>query len=163
MLFVAISAALVAAAVALRHPPDSGAPSSRVQAAQADGNSVGAAHGVVARLDRRQAGVRVAAGRFLTAFLRYEVGDLSAPVRRALRAGATRPFADRLLSHPPRPPAAGRFPPRATLRRIDIAFVSPLATRAVVSGSALRDGLPEEFSFLLVRRRQTWLASGPGE
>jgi len=163
MLFVAVSAALVLAAIALRHPAESSHPSSVVRAPQLDRGSALPADDVVARLTRRHAEVRAAARRFLIAFLRYEVGDLSAPVRRALRGAATRPFAERLLRRPPRRPAAGRFPPRATLRRIDISFVSPRATRAVVSGAALRGGLSEEFSFVLARRGGIWLASGPGE
>jgi len=163
MLFVAVSAVLVAAAIALRSPPDSSPPSGVVRPPQVDGGPVGSARDVVAQLNKRHTEVKAAARRFLTAFLRYEVGDLSEPVRRALRGTATRRFADRLLRQPPRRPAAGQFPPRATLRRIHIAFISPLATRAVVSGAALRGGLSEEFSFVLARRGGTWLASGPGE
>lgn len=163
MLFVAVSAVLIATAIALRNPPDSNDSSGVVRAAQTDGNAVGSARDVVAQLDRREVEVEVAAHRFLTAFLRYEVGDLSPPVRRALRTSSTRRFADRLLSFPPRRSAAGRFPPRATLQRVDIAFLSPLATRAVVSGTARRGGLSEEFSFVLTRRGATWLTSGPGQ
>jgi hypothetical protein len=163
MLFVAVSALLVAAAIALRSPADSSPPTAAVRPARVDGDPVGPARAVVVELNRRHADVKAAAARFLPAFLRYEVGDLNAAVRRALRASATRPFADRLLRHPPRPASAGRFPPRARLRRIDIAFVSPQATSAVVSGSARRGDLPEEFSFVFVRRRGTWLAGGPGE
>jgi hypothetical protein len=196
VLFLVVSAVLVAAAVALRNPPASNDSTGMVRVAPATGNAVvapatgnavvapatgnavpptgdtvapatgnvvGSAGDVIAQLNRRKAEVRVAARRFLTAFLRYEVGDLSPPVRHALRTNATRGFADRLLSYPPRRPAAGRFPPRATLQRLDIAFVSPLATRAVVSGTAGRGGLSEEFSFVLAYRGTTWLASGPGE
>jgi Ni/Co efflux regulator RcnB len=163
MLFVAVSAALVAAAIALRQPDESSRPSGVVRAPRLDRGSTVPAGGVLAQLNRRRAEVRAAARRFLDAFLRYEVGDLSAPVRRRLRAAATRPFAKRLLRRPPRRPAAGRFPPRATLRRVDVSFVSPRATRAVVSGAALRGGLSEEFSFVLARRGGRWLASGPGE
>jgi len=163
MLFVAVSAALVAAAIALRHPAESSRPSGVVRAPQLDRGAAVPARDVVLRLNRRHAEVRAAARRFLTAFLRYEVGDVSAQVRRTIRGAATQPFARRLLRRPPRRPATGSFPPRATLRSVYISFVSPRATRAVASGSALRGGLSEEFSFVLARHGGKWLASGPGE
>lgn len=163
MLFVAVSVVLVATAIALRNPSDPTGTPTEAHTAPANSGAIGFAQDVVAQLDRRQAEAKVAARRFLTAFLRYEVGDLSVTVRRALRAASTRRFANQLLSHPPRRSAGGRFPPRATLQRIDVAFVSPLATRAVVSGSALRSGLPEELSFVLARHGTRWLVSGPGQ
>jgi len=182
VLFVLISALLVATAVAFRNPPEpidatgpTGAtgptdstgvvsvPPERGGVVQGGDNVAESARRIVGDIQRRQAAVRAAAHRFLTAFFRYEVGELSPVVRRALRSGATGRFARRLLDDPPRAPARDRFPPQARLRRVDVAFVSPAATRAVVSGTARRGGLAEEFSFVFVRRWGTWLASGPGE
>src|SRR6476646_5135579 len=50
---------------------------------------------------RLRAHVDRAARRFVPAFLRYEVGDIDAGVRRILRATATAEFAADLLAVPP--------------------------------------------------------------
>ncbi len=106
--------------------------------------------------------VRAAARRFLAAFLRYEVGEVSPGVKRTLRAAATPRFAAELLAGPPAPPAGG-VPPRAALGPVAVAFVSAIPPRAVISGAARRGGAPEQFSFVFECRRQGWLASAPGQ
>ena len=111
------------------------------------------------------AALRVALGgqarRFLTAFFRYEVGDVGPGVRRTLRADATPGFAAELLSSPPRRPA--RSVPAAVPGRLAIAVASVVPPRAVVSGSASRDSEAEQFSFIFTVADGTWLASGPAE
>ena len=107
--------------------------------------------------------VRRSARRFLSAFFRYEVGETASSVERALRASATPRFAAGLLTAAPRAPASGEFPPPASLGRIEVAFVSVLPPRAVVSGVARRRGGSERFSFLFEHRGRAWLADGAGE
>jgi hypothetical protein len=116
-----------------------------------------------ARAERLSAGLRRSARRFLAAFFRYEVGEGGRALDAALRARAIPAFARRLLAAPPRPPSPGGFPPPARLRRLRVSFVSAGGERALVTGSALRGGLAEQFSFLFERRRSLWLASGPGQ
>jgi hypothetical protein len=115
---------------------------------------------VTAKLARLRGQVERAAQRFLTPFLRYEVGESDARVRRELRGASTARFASQLLANPPRPPAAGRFPPRARLDSLDVIFASGGTSSAVVSGAALRDGQPENFSFLFQYVQAGWRASG---
>jgi hypothetical protein len=161
-LFLAVSALLVLASIAFSRGSDSigtGEPShSKSRAAGARGVE----QELIDQLEQEKVEVEVAAQRFLGAFLRYEVGDLTPTVRRTLRTTATPGFARRLFSFPTRP-AAGRFPPRAVLRRLDVEFVSPQTTLARVNGTAWRAGLPEEFAFLFTLRPVGWLASGPAE
>ncbi len=98
---------------------------------------------------------------FLTAFFRYEVGDVGPWVRRALRADATPGFATELLGSPPRRPV--RSVPAAVPGRLAIAVASAVPPRVVVSGSASRGSEAEQFSFLFEVVDGAWLASGPGE
>jgi hypothetical protein len=98
---------------------------------------------------------------FLRAFLRYEVGELDPGLRRRLRARATPAFARQLFSSPIRVPPQRTAPAR--LERLSITHLSRLPPRALVSGTALRAGKPEQFSFLFEAPRGTWLASGPAE
>jgi hypothetical protein len=98
---------------------------------------------------------------FLRAFLRYEVGELAPGLRRRLRATSAPAFARQLLSVPIR-----RAPPRiasARLERLSISHLSRQPPRALIFGTALRAGKPEQFSFLFEARRGTWLASGAAE
>jgi hypothetical protein len=105
--------------------------------------------------------LRHAARRFLSAFLKYEVGDLSQAARQALRANASAGFAAELLAQPPRDVHASS--PRAQISRLRIVVLSRVPGRALVSGSALRGRRPEQFSFLFEARRGAWRAVGPGE
>ena len=165
-LFLTASAAIVAAgllfALAAPAPP----PAPQAPAGQAVGASPPLAapspRVLAARTALLRGEVRAAARRFLAAFLRYEVGDLGPGVKAALRATATPAFAARLLARPPRAPAPGRFPPRARLGRVEVAFVSLVPPRAIAGGAAQRGGEPEQFSFLFELRGRAWLASGPG-
>jgi hypothetical protein len=166
-LFLAISTAIVAVGLlfALTAPD----PPSTTQAPA--GEAVGAAlrfaapspRLLAARSARLRSRLRAVARRFLSAFLRYEVGDLDPQVRATLRDAATPGFAARLLAAPPRPPAPGSFPPPARLRRIEVAFVALAPPRAILSGEALRSDAPAQFSFLFELRGGRWLASGAGQ
>jgi hypothetical protein len=111
---------------------------------------------------RLRSRVDQAARRFVPAFLRYEVGDIDAGVRRALRATATAEFAASLLAVPPRPPAGG-FPPRARLQRLVVKFSPSAAFNAFVEGTAVRGGAAENFSFEFEYGEGAWLASGVTE
>jgi hypothetical protein len=122
----------------------------------------GPARRAAARTQERAVDLRRSARRFLAAFLAYEVGELDRPVASTLRAGATAPFARRLLAMPPRAPA-GKFPPPARLRRLHISFVSAAADRALLSGEAFRGASSEQFSFLFELRQGRWLARAPGQ
>jgi hypothetical protein len=159
-LFIAVSAMLVLASVLFSRGSDSidTAPRSEQRA----GGASSSEQELIARLEQRQIEVEAASRRFLAAFLRYEIGDMPPPVRRALRMTTTPEFARRLFNFPVRP-AAGRFPPPAELRRLDVEFVSSTGTLALVSGTAWRAALPEEFAFLFALRPAGWLASGPAE
>lgn len=107
-----------------------------------------------------EARLRVVARDFLGAFLRYEVGDLDGWVRARLRATAWPEFAAELLATPPRRPPRGA--PGARLGDFEVMVVSALPPRVVISGSAERGGLPEEFSFVFEARNGEWRAAGTG-
>lgn len=111
---------------------------------------------------RLRAQVEQSARRFVPAFLRYEVGDIDAGVRRTLRATATAEFAADLLAVPPRPPAGG-FPPRARLQRLAVRISPNSAFHAFVEGTALRGGAPEAFSLEFEYGEGGWRASGVTE
>jgi hypothetical protein len=98
------------------------------------------------------------ARRFLSAFLRYEGGELSQPVSRALRAWATKDFASQLLVAPPRLHA--RLP-AARIDRLTIKEASWEPGIAVVGGVARRAERSEKFSFLFAKSGGRWLAGGP--
>lgn len=98
---------------------------------------------------------------FLRAFLRYEVGEVDAAVRRGLRESATEEFASQLLGAPPRVPAGV---PRAHLVVGEMEFV-PLdeaARRAQINGTLERAGRREAFSFTVEHFPGGWLVSGVG-
>jgi hypothetical protein len=118
---------------------------------------------LMVRLREERLEVADSARRFLAAFFHYEVGETGTAVQRALRATSTRGFYRRLLQQPVAAVAAGGFPARASLERMRISFVSSTASRALVTGTAKRASLPEEFSFVFSRGRAGWLASAPGE
>lgn len=129
-----------------------------------------AASGVPAsalRLERRaaraEAALRHAARPFLAAFLGYEAGRRGFALTAALRAGATRAFATRLLAAPPRPSSPAGYPGGARLGGLSVSFLSAAPDRALVRASAERGGLPEQLSFLFARRGGRWVASAPGQ
>jgi hypothetical protein len=161
-LFLSICALLVLASIAFSRGSDSIGTAEPPPSALETAGTRRSEQELIAQLERRQIEVEEAARRFLSAFLRYEVGDLTPTVRRTLRSTATPEFARRLFSFPARP-TIGRFPPRAVLRRLDVEFVSSEGTLARVNGTAWRAGLPEEFAFLFMLRRVGWLAIGPAE
>ncbi|HET8640101.1 MAG TPA: hypothetical protein VFL89_07655 [Solirubrobacterales bacterium] len=111
---------------------------------------------------RMRSQVDRAARRFVPAFLRYEVGDIDAAVRRTLRATATAEFAADLLAVPPRPPAAG-FPPRARLLRLAVRISPNAAFHAFVEGTALRGSAREALSLEFEYGEGGWRASGVTE
>ena len=111
---------------------------------------------------REEARLGAAGRRFVSAFLRFEVGDLSSQVRASLRASATSGFARELEAAPPRP-VGRRSPATARIERLDISFLSGSAGRALLSGVARRPDGPEEFSFLFARRGHRWQAVGAAE
>lgn len=123
------------------------------------------------QLDRRVAAetaqlhtqVELATRRFLPPFFRYEVGDIDAQVRRALRATATPAFAAALLATPPRPPPGRGFPPKARLQSLAVNFARGAAFHAFADGSALRGAVPERFSFEFEYGQGGWRASGVTE
>lgn len=159
VLFAAVSAMLVGAPVVFSRGSNSIGTEGAVHSEPV---ATGPEHELVARLEQEQGEVEAASRRFLTAFLRYEVGDQSPNVRATLHETATTEFARQLLGSPTRP-TVGRFPPQAVLHSLDVEFVSPEGTLALVRGTALRARLPEEFAFLFALRPSGWLASGPAE
>ena len=117
---------------------------------------------LMAALRQRRTEISSSARRFLAAFFHYEVGETGAAVRRGLWATSTRAFYRQLMRQPVAPVTAG-YPARASLERLRVSFVSSTASRALVSGTANRGGLPEEFSFVFTQAPAGWLASAPGE
>lgn len=161
VVFVLVSILLVASGIVFsRLGPSSEAETesaggpARVEAAEAGR--------VALETARLRARVDHAARRFVPAFLRYEVGEIDAGVRRTLRATATAEFAADLLAVPPRPPAGG-FPPRAHLQRLAVRLSPNAAFHAFVEGTALRGDVPEAFSLEFEYEEGLWLASGVTE
>ena len=159
-LFCVVCAVLLAAAIGFAGGGHSPAPARLpakpevVPAAPPPRSAAGGAAGLRATLGGE-------ARRFLSAFFRYEVGELGPGVRRTLRANATPGFAAELLSVPPRrPPSA---PAAALPGQLAIAVASLSPPRAVVSGTARRGSEAEDFSFVFEAVDGAWLASGPGE
>jgi len=151
-LFLALCAVLIAAAVALDSVNPTGVPE--------------APHFKSSPPQRQPSPVRSAltssARRFLLAFLRYEVGDLSPALTRSLRVSATHAFAAELLRTPPRPPRGprGAAPSLGPLAFATVSSEPPLVS---VSGTAHRPTGPEQLSFVFELRHGRWLASAPGE
>jgi hypothetical protein len=107
---------------------------------------------------REERNLRRDARRFLSAFLRYEGGEVRESVSGALRVWSTRDFASELLEAPPR--LHGRLPP-ARIDRLFIKEASWEPAIAVVGGVARRGQRSERFSFLFARSGGRWLAGGP--
>lgn len=165
VLFAAVSAAILASAFLFRAghqgPVGTGSTAEESSASYAF-TPRPSTTALLARLHEQRLEVEGSARRFLAAFFRYEVGETGAAVRRALSATSTHGFYRRLLQQPVAPVAAG-FPARASLERLKVSFVSSTASRALVTGTARRASLPEEFSFVFSRSPTGWLASAPGE
>jgi len=106
----------------------------------------------------QRATLRAARG-FLRAYLRFEVADHAAAVRRALRRTATGAFASDLLANPPR--TAGVRPHAG---RVDGLELADDATAADVSVSATIDRAGEvtPLTVRLAREDGRWLVSGLG-
>lgn len=105
--------------------------------------------------------LRGAARNFLTAFLRYEVGDLAPTVRRELHRNTAPGFLRELLARRAAPHPAASAPAR--IARLRITLLSSAPGRALLTGSARRAGHLEQFSFLFEAHRGLWRAVGPGE
>jgi hypothetical protein len=106
--------------------------------------------------------LRSRARRFINAFLSYEVDPRGTRQEAAIRATASRTFAERLLSDrstAPRQP--GR--PRAEVTSLSVDPLPGHPDLALVSGEAHRRAGPEPFAFLLADRGGRWLAVAPGE
>jgi hypothetical protein len=109
-----------------------------------------------------EAPVLATARRFTAGFVRYEVGQLPAAVRRAIGATATPSFASSLLSAPPSMPNGVRppSPPRVLL----IALANgPVAGQAAVAVELRADGGEvSTLTELLTRTGREWRISGLG-
>jgi hypothetical protein len=171
VVFVLVSILLVASGVVFSHLGSS--PEVEPEGAVATagvGTAGGATAGVavaetgrvVLEIARLRSRIEQVARRFVPAFLRYQVGNMDAGVRRVLRATATADFAADLLAVPPRPPAGG-FPPRAVLQRLAVKLSSNDAFHAFVEGVALRKGAREAFSIEFEYGEGVWRASGVTE
>jgi hypothetical protein len=161
VVFVLVSILLIASGVVFSHlgsrveaEPEGAGAGARIEVAD-----TGRAELEIARLRSR---IEQAASRFVPAFLRYQVGDIDAGVRRVLRATATADFTADLLAVPPRPPRGG-FPPPARLRGLAVRFSPDDAFHAFVEGTALRGGAPEVFSVEFEYAEGGWRASGVTE
>jgi hypothetical protein len=154
--FVLVSAGLIGLAVVLAPSGSAPAPPPRAAPATAaipGAELIAAVGGQKARLDR-------AATEFIGAFLRYEVGDLPAPVTRSLDRLSTAAFGHYLLGARPR--QLGR---RAAARilKVETAILDSAADRALVRGVARRADGPEELTFVFVLRGGRWLAARAAE
>lgn len=114
---------------------------------------------VEAETARLNAEVERSAERFLTAFLRYEVGDIDSDVRRELRATSTAELGAALLATPPHLPPGGGYPARARLQGLEVAFADG-AFSAFVDATAVRGEGPERLSFEFEFVEGEWLAGG---
>jgi hypothetical protein len=158
-LFVAVCVALIGFAVLLGRSPDPPGEPPKPSPPTAERTP---GSGALAHARREEARLRAAGRRFVSAFLRYEVGDLSRRDAASIRLGATAAFARELAAAPPRH-LDRTAPEAARIERIDISFLSGSARRALLSGVASRPDGPEEFSFLFALRSGRWLAIGAAE
>jgi hypothetical protein len=152
--FVLVSAGLIALALALAPsgPPPPPPPSTAT--APVPGADLIAAAG------RRKARLNRAAAAFIGAFLRYEVGDLSPSVARALGRMTTISFGRYLLGARPRQLGGREL---ARIVKVETAFLDPAVDRALVRGVARRADGPEEVSFVFVLCGGRWLAARAAE
>lgn len=154
--FVLVSAGLVALAVALA--PSAPSPASPPRAAPATAAVPGS--DLIAAAGRRKARLDQAATAFIGAFLRYEVGDLPAPVPRSIDRLTVASFGRYLLGARPRQLGERRA---ARVVKVETAFLRPTADRALVRGVARRPDGPEELSFVFVLRGGRWQAARAAE
>lgn len=159
-LFVLATVGLIAAALLLGRAAD-GDWSAPVPAPRAS-SLPASMPPALARVRREEAKLRAVAVRFLTAYLRYEVGESAPAIELGLRRSSSGAFARGLLAMPPRP-AGGSFPEPAELGVLDVVFLDASLRRAMLSGVAHRASGPEQFSFLLARRAPGWLVVGVGQ
>lgn len=158
-LFLAAVAVLIAVAVLLaRAPHPRGVPPARATPSPALAPSFALLDGA----RREEARLRAAGRRFVSAFLRFEVGDLSPQVTQRLRSSATAAFARDLEAAPARR-LARRPAEAARIERLEVSFLTASADRGLLSGFARRPDGPEEFSFLFALRGARWLALGAAE
>jgi len=154
--FVLVSAGLIGLAVALA--PSDPAPAPPPRAAPATAAVPGSE--LIAAAGRRKARLDRAATAFIDAFLRYEVGDLPASVVRSIDRLTIVSFGRYLLGARPRQLGDRRA---ARIVKVETAFLSPTADRALVRGVARRPDGPEELSFVFVLRGGRWLAARAAE
>ncbi len=154
--FVLLSAGLIALALALA-PSDPPTSPPRSESAPAPLAVPGS--DLIAAAARRKARLDRAASAFTGAYLRYGVGDLSAPVSRLIDRLSTAGFGRYLLGAAPRPLGGGV----ARIVELEATFLDPAADRALVRGVARRPDGPEEFSFVFVLRGGRWLAARAAE
>jgi hypothetical protein len=160
-LFLAVSALLIAFAVLLgRAPQPPGSP--RAQPPSSPVVSPTPAFALLDAARREEVRLRAAGRRFVSSFLRFEVGDLSPQVIASLRASAIPAFMRQLEAAPARRLGRQR-PTSARLERLDVSFLTGSARRALLSGVARRPDGPEEFSFLFALRSGRWRALGAAE
>jgi hypothetical protein len=153
---------MIAVAIVVSEHGGGGSQSQVVEAPRSTGvlNSLGGEAPAGSR--SRSPQVLEGAREFVSAFLRYEVGEDLPWVRRRLRRGATAGFAGELLRSPVRVSSGpGRAP--AKIETIRVEFVTRSRGLALVFGRARRADGPEEFSFLFTRTGGRWLARAPGE
>lgn len=105
----------------LRHPLVLGGGAPQRQEASATPSIVGE----TTETPAAQRALLATVAKFAGAFVRYEVGQLPAPVRQALRASATPAFAAQLLGAPPSVPQGSRAPAPAVVLSISPGEVTP--------------------------------------
>lgn len=98
---------------------------------------------------------RLVVQRFLRAFARYEITDITAGVRRELRATTTPNLASTLLGRPPRPLRGARPPAAARLADLTVTGTSPAGTIEYLVDLD-RDGTRESFSLTASPTGEGW-------
>jgi hypothetical protein len=154
--FLFVSAGLISLAVALcpGDPAPAPPPPHMTKATTAvPGSELIAAQRRKARLDQAATG-------FIGVFLRYEVGELPAPLARSLARRTIASFGRYLLDARPR-----QLGPRVPARivKVETVFLDRGGRRALVRGVARRADGPEELSFVFVLRGGRWLAARAAE
>lgn len=102
------------------------------------------------------------ARRFTVAFLQYEVDLIPARVRRLIKATATPPFANSLLSAPPRLPRGVPSLPPERLRSVTLTGGPDRGHAAVTVELRAADGQTSALNELLERSGRGWRVSNLG-
>jgi hypothetical protein len=157
-LFLVAVAVLIAAAALISPAPHRRASPARAAPSPALAPSFALLDGA----RREEVRLRVAGRRFVSAFLRFEVGDLSPQVKQHLHDSTTAAFARDLEAAPARRLTRRPFE-AARIERLEVSFLTASAHRALLSGTARRRDGPEEFSFLFALRGGRWRALGVAE